>query len=132
MLSLLFSAFLFFTPQGGSIKGKVVADIPDQRRVLPGVPVNLSFSAKQFDGDIFGNSGAPYQITPDRNFGGWFDRQHRESRRYELLEVYNFHPQSWRGSHAFKAGLNFSHTSFEGTDRSIRSRSCARTARVIS
>ena len=28
--------------QGGSIKGKVVADIPDQRRVLPGVIVTLS------------------------------------------------------------------------------------------
>src|SRR4030095_10088549 len=46
-----------------------------------------SFSVKQFDGDIFGNSGAPYEITPERNFGGWFDRQHRESRRYELLEI---------------------------------------------
>src|SRR5687767_15729079 len=28
--------------QGGNIKGKVVADIPDQRRALPGVVVNLS------------------------------------------------------------------------------------------
>jgi hypothetical protein len=28
--------------QGGSIKGKVVADIPDQRKALPGVPVTLS------------------------------------------------------------------------------------------
>src|SRR5688500_19418094 len=28
--------------QGGSIKGKVVADIPQQRRALPGVIVNLS------------------------------------------------------------------------------------------
>src|ERR1051326_185233 len=28
--------------QGGSIKGKVVADIPEQRRALPGVVVTLS------------------------------------------------------------------------------------------
>jgi hypothetical protein len=28
--------------QGGSIKGKVVADIPDQRKALPGVPVTLT------------------------------------------------------------------------------------------
>ncbi|HEY0728533.1 MAG TPA: TonB-dependent receptor, partial [Pyrinomonadaceae bacterium] len=47
-----------------------------------------------------------------------FDRQHRESRRYELLEVYHFPSHQWRGSHAFKTGLNFSHTSFDGTDRS--------------
>src|SRR5688500_2783432 len=28
--------------QGGSIRGKIVADIPQQRRTLPGVVVNLS------------------------------------------------------------------------------------------
>jgi hypothetical protein len=83
-----------------------------------GALLQSSFSVKQFDGDIFGNSGAPYEITPDRNFGGWFNRQHRESRRYELLEIFNFAPwQTARGSHAFKAGVNISRTSFDGTDR---------------
>ncbi len=77
-----------------------------------------SFSVKQFDGDIFGNSGAPYQVAPERNAGGWFDRQHRESRRYELLEIYNLAPHNWRGSHAFKVGVNYSYTTFDGSDRS--------------
>lgn len=90
----------------------------EQATFKSGALLQSSFSVKQFDGDIFGNSEAPYQITPDRNFGGWFDRQHRESRRYELLEVYHFRPQTWRGSHSFKTGVNFSHTSFDGTDRS--------------
>jgi outer membrane receptor protein involved in Fe transport len=90
----------------------------EQATFKSGALLQSSFSAKQFDGDIFGNSAAPYLIAPNRNFGGWFDRQHRESRRYELLEVYNFRPQAWHGSHAFKTGLNFSHTSFEGTYRS--------------
>ncbi len=90
----------------------------EQATFKSGALLQSSFSVKQFDGDIFGNSGAPYQIAPDRNFGGWFDRQHRESRRYELLEVYHFRPRKWVGSHAFKTGLNFSHTSFTGTDRS--------------
>ncbi|HEX5888348.1 MAG TPA: TonB-dependent receptor [Pyrinomonadaceae bacterium] len=90
----------------------------EQATFKSGALLQSSFSVKQFDGDIFGNSGAPYQITPERNFGGWFDRQHRESRRYELLEVYHFPSRQWRGSHAFKTGLNFSHTSFDGTDRS--------------
>lgn len=90
----------------------------EQAAFKSGALLQSSFSVKQFDGDIFGNSEAPYEITPDRNFGGWFDRQHRESRRYELLEVYHFRPQAWRGSHAIKTGLNFSHTSFNGTDRS--------------
>ena len=90
----------------------------EQATFTQGALLQSSFSVKQFDGDIFGNSGEPYRITPDRNFGGWFDRQHRESRRYELLEVFNAAPVKWRGSHAFKIGLNFSHTSFTGSDRS--------------
>jgi len=90
----------------------------EQATFESGALLQSSFSVKQFDGDIFGNSGAPYQITPDRNFGGWFNRQHRDSRRYELLEVFNFAPRQWRGSHALKTGLNFSRTSFTGTDRS--------------
>jgi len=90
----------------------------EQSAFKSGALLQSSFSVKQFDGDIFGNSGAPYQITPDRNFGGWFDRQHRESRRYELLEAFNFKTQTWHGSHALKTGVNFSNTSYEGTDRS--------------
>jgi hypothetical protein len=90
----------------------------EQATFKSGGLLQSSFSVKQFDGDIFGNSAAPYQITPDRNFGGWFDRQHRDSRRYELLEIYNFAPVTWRGSHAFKAGVNYSHTSYDGSDRS--------------
>jgi hypothetical protein len=90
----------------------------EQATFESGALLQSSFSVKQFDGDIFGNSSAPYEIAPDRNFGGWFNRQHRESRRYELLEVFNFAPRQARGSHAFKAGLNISRTSFAGTDRS--------------
>ena len=43
-------------------------------------------------------------------------RQHRDSRRYELLEIYSFAPQQWHGTHSLKTGINYSHTAFEGTD----------------
>ncbi len=90
----------------------------EQATFKSGALLQSSFSVKQFDGDIFGNSAANYEITPDRNLGGWFNRQHRESRRYELLEVFNFAPLKARGTHSFKTGVNFSHTSFHGTDTS--------------
>lgn len=90
--------------------------VNEQAAFKSGALLQSSFSVKQFDGDIFANSGSPYRITPDRNFGGWFDRQHRESRRYEWLEVHSFAPKQWGGSHALKSGLNFSHTSFKGRD----------------
>ncbi|MCM3871362.1 MAG: TonB-dependent receptor, partial [Pyrinomonadaceae bacterium] len=88
----------------------------EQAAFKSGALLQSSFSVKQFDADIFGNSAVPYQITPERNFGGWFDRQHRESRRYEWLEVYHFAPRRWRGSHGLVAGLNYSHTNFAGSD----------------
>jgi outer membrane receptor for ferrienterochelin and colicin len=88
----------------------------EQAAFASGALLQSSFSVKQFDADVFGNSGAPYLIAPDRNFGGWFDRQNRQSRRYEWLEVYNFKLMRWRGSHALKGGFNFSHTSFAGSD----------------
>ena len=87
----------------------------EQATFKGGALLQSSFSVKQFDADLFGNSGAPYLITPDRNFGGWFDRQGRESRRYEWLEVYNFEPRLWRGAHGLKAGFNVSHADFHGT-----------------
>lgn len=87
----------------------------EQATFKSGALLQSSFSVKQFDGDIFGNSAAIYEITPDRNLGGWFNRQHRESRRYELLEVFNFAPYK---AHSFKTGFNFSRTDFHGTDRS--------------
>lgn len=90
----------------------------EQATFESGALLQSSFSVKQFDGDIFGNSEAAYQITPERNFGGWLNRQHRESRRYELLEIFNFAPLKRGGSHGFKAGLNVSRTSFTGSDRS--------------
>ncbi len=90
----------------------------EQAALKGGALLLSSLSVKQFDADIFGNSGAPYLITPDRNLGGWFDRQHRESRRYEWLEVYNFAPKHWRGSHALKIGFNFSRAAFTGSDTS--------------
>jgi carboxypeptidase family protein/TonB-dependent receptor-like protein len=90
----------------------------EQATFKSGALLQSSFSVKQFDGDIFGNSADPYRITPERNFGGWFDRQHRESRRYEWLEVFHSAPRQWHGSHAFKTGLNFSYTNFTGIDTS--------------
>lgn len=72
-----------------------------------------SLSVKNFDADIFGNNEQPYVIAAERNFGGWFNRQARDSRRIEWLEIYNIHLFD---KHDLKIGLNISHTTFEGSD----------------
>ena len=42
VIAFVVSAAAAAAPQGGTIKGKVVADIPDQRKPLAGVVVYLS------------------------------------------------------------------------------------------
>lgn len=105
------------TTANGHQRGWFLA-LNEQATFKSGSLLQSSFSVKEYDGDIFGNSEAPYRIAPGRNFGGWYDRQHRDSRRYELLEVYSAAPKLWYGTHSLKGGINYSHTSFSGTDTS--------------
>lgn len=90
--------------------------INEQASFGNGALLQSSLSAKQFDVDIYGNAAGVYRITPERKMGGFFDRQHRDSRRYEWLEVYHLPTQEWRGQHAVKLGLNLNYTMFDGTD----------------
>jgi hypothetical protein len=87
--------------------------INEQSAFNGGSFLQSSISVKQFDADIFPNNERPYIITPQKNFGGWFNRQLRDSRRIEWLEIYNFKPL---GKHSLKIGLNIAHTTFDGTD----------------
>jgi outer membrane receptor for ferrienterochelin and colicin len=92
--------------------------VNEQASFKDGGLLQSSLSAKQFDVDIYGNQAGPYRIAPARRFGGFFDRQHRDSRRYELLEVYHLPTRKWGGQHAVKLGLNVNHTTFDGSDQS--------------
>lgn len=83
-----------------------------------GTLLQSGFSIKQFDVDVFGNSSEPYRIAPDRNFGGFFNRQNRESRRYEIAETLTLPERELSGTHVFRFGLNISRTNFTGSDRS--------------
>lgn len=90
----------------------------EQAALSDGSLLESSFSAKQFDVDVFGNTDGPFIITPERNTGGYFNRQNRESGRYEWQEVLSLAPHEWRGQHALKLGVNLAYTTFDGLDRS--------------
>ena len=92
------------------------AALNEQAAFRSGALLQSALSVKQFDIDVFGNQDAPYSITPERRFGGWFDRLHRVSRRYEWLEVFNFATMKWHGTHALKVGADVVHASFRGSD----------------
>ena len=77
-----------------------------------------SFSLKEFDVDVFSSSGAPFVISPRTRFGGWFNRQHRDSRRLQLLEILSLPERKFHGAHDLRLGFDVSHTAFDGSDRS--------------
>lgn len=72
-----------------------------------------TFSVKDFDVDLFpATPGSAFRLRPEENFGSYFNTQNRISRRYELLEVYNFAPQQARGQHLVKLGFGVSRDTF--------------------
>ena len=92
----------------------------NERRVINGSALlESTFSIKQFDADVYPSSGiGVMNFAPDRNSDSFYNRQERRSRRYEALEVYNFTPPNFIGSHAMKVGVGFSHDTFNGENAS--------------
>ena len=77
------------------------------------------FSVKKFDGDVFPSSGEQaMNFAPDVNSGNYFNRQDRRSTRMEALEIYNFTPPDFAGTHFMKVGVGLTHTTFDGHNRS--------------
>ncbi|HEU4767290.1 MAG TPA: hypothetical protein VFS77_07935, partial [Pyrinomonadaceae bacterium] len=82
-------------------------------------------SVKKFDADVFPSSGEQaMNFAPDVNSGNYFNRQDRRSTRVEALEVYNFTPPDFAGTHFMKVGVGLTHTTFE-------SRNTSNTVRIL-
>ena len=92
--------------------------VNEQATFAKGALLQSSFSLKQFDVDVFGNSGAHFVISPALRSGGWFNRQGRESRRAEWLETLSLPEKTFHGQHELRFGINVSHTTFDGADTS--------------
>lgn len=87
-----------------------------QHRYLIGEQSILTsqFSSKKFDADVTAQNDDPYRLLPDTTEGGFFNRQARRTSRVEWQENYQFAPLEFLGSHQFKIGLNYAHSSYEG------------------
>jgi Carboxypeptidase regulatory-like domain/TonB-dependent Receptor Plug Domain len=77
------------------------------------------FSVKKFETDVFPSSGEhAMNFAPNGNSGNYFNRQDRRSTRVEALEIYNFTPPDFAGTHFMKVGVGLTHTTFDGRNRS--------------
>jgi len=87
-----------------------------QHRFLTGDESALisQFSYKTYDADVTAQSDDPYQLLIETTEGGYFNRQARRTWRLEGQESYQFAPRHFLGTHEFKAGLNYAHSSYDG------------------
>lgn len=87
-----------------------------QHRYLTGPNSLLTsqFSYKKFDADVTAQSDDPYRLLPDTTEGGFFNLQARRTSRFEWQEIYQIAPRHFLGTHQFKVGFNFAHTSYDG------------------
>ena len=72
------------------------------------------FNYQKSDADLLPNSTAPYRLLLETTEGGFFDRQNRRSSRFQWQEMYQFGEHHFHGTHILKAGLDFSHSSYDG------------------
>ena len=72
------------------------------------------FSYKRLNADVTAQSDEPYRLLVETTEGGYFNRQHRDTYRTEWQETYQFAPVNFWGSHQIKAGINYSHNSYDG------------------
>jgi Carboxypeptidase regulatory-like domain/TonB dependent receptor-like, beta-barrel len=76
--------------------------------------LNSQVSYERFNADVLPNSADPYRLLVETTQGGFFDRQNRRSDRVEWQEVYQASPKLFYGSHQLKAGIDVSHSSYDG------------------
>ena len=76
--------------------------------------LSSQFAYAEFDADTFSNSQDPYRLLVETTEGGFFNQQNRDTDRVEWREIYQSSPKHFHGDHQLKAGLDFSHSSYDG------------------
>ena len=79
-----------------------------------GALLESRLSVKTFDADVKANSVGLFQKGIETTEGGFFNRQDRNTLRFEASENYHFAPLQARGQHLIKAGFNFVRNSYDG------------------
>jgi hypothetical protein len=83
-----------------------------------GALLSTVFRYTFFDSNAHGQGPEDMVISPDGWGGNFFDTWTRSARQVELLPIYQFAPKGWLGRHQLKAGVDFNHRSYTGTDHS--------------
>ena len=114
---LAFLGLNTFTPQPSTpdLHQRGYQDSAQDRYVMGSSGLLTSqINYQKYDADILPNSTAPYQLLVETTEGGFFNRQKRRSNRVEWQELYQSGQRNFLGTHVLKAGLDFSHSNYDG------------------
>ena len=90
----------------GSVQDRYVTD--------SGGLLTSQVTYERFDADLLPDGTGQYQLLVETTQGGFFDQQKRRTNRVEWQEIYQLSPKHFLGTHQLKAGLDFSHSSYDG------------------
>ncbi len=90
----------------------------DSYQFSSGALLSTIFRYTRFDSNAHGQGPSDMLVTPNGWGGNFFDAWRRTSNQFELLPIYRFPLKEWWGRHELKVGADFSHRSYDGTDRS--------------
>lgn len=72
----------------------------------------------RFGVDVAGHGTAPMELLPQGNTGNFFNRQHRQTNTFQLVEAATGSRSLYGVQHLFKVGLDLLRTTFVGTSDS--------------
>ena len=108
-----------FTPQPSTVDYHQRGyQIYGQDRFLTGPDSALTsqISYKTYDADTTPEGAGPYQLLINTTEGAFFNQQSRRTNRFQWQESYAFAPRHFLGSHRLKAGIDYSHSDFDGRE----------------
>jgi len=108
-----------FTPQPSTVDYHQRGyQVYGQHRFLTGPDSALTsqISYKTYDADTTPEGTGPYQLLINTTKGEFFNQQKRRTYRFEWQEGYQFAPRQFLGSHHIKAGMDYSHSNFDGRE----------------
>ena len=74
------------------------------------------FSYKTFDADVTPNGSGTYQLGLETTYGEYFSSQARRSNRVDWSEMYQAAPRHFLGTHQWKVGVDYAHSSYDSTE----------------
>jgi hypothetical protein len=90
----------------------------DTYQFSSGALLSTVFRYTRFDSNAHGQGPEDMLISPEGWGGNFFDKWTRSANQVELFPMYQFALKEWHGRHQLRAGVDFNHRSYSGTDQS--------------